>query len=172
MRRVRLMIGGLLMGLLLGTLAVWTGPGGMGRGSGDDPLIRGTRQVCEAILADDDSRWEAVRRRYFTGDVARTDLLKSARAQALLFGKESRIVSLRRSADGASGERQMAAVECLARTRSGDRILTLHWERERDAPWRISDILSAKAEGSPAGEALPAVAAPAPGKGKPRPRDH
>ena len=98
MRRVRLMIGGLLMGLFVGALAVWMGPGGIGRGTGGDPLIRGTREVCEAILADDAARWDTVGRRYFTGEGARADLMESARAQALLFGKESRVVSLRRSA--------------------------------------------------------------------------
>jgi hypothetical protein len=169
MRRFRLMIGGLLIGALLGALAVWIGPGKVRH---RDPLIAGTRQVCEAILEDEATRWESVRRRYFTGEDEK--LLKVAKAQALFFPGESQIVNLRRCADGETGDRQMVAVECRARTSSGDRILTLHWERERGKPWRPTDLVSAAVTPtSPVSKSLPAAGKTvATEESKPHPQAH
>lgn len=167
MRRFRLMIGGLLLGAFLGALAVWMGPGGFPKG---DPLIAGSRQVCEAILADDAAQWESVGARYFTGTDAATDLLKVAKAQSLLFPKGSALGSVRRSADGASGERRMVAVECRAKTTAGERILTLHWQRDQKGPWQLADLLSSAPE-PPATTSLPAAATrPADPKSKPQPQ--
>jgi hypothetical protein len=171
------MIGGVLMGALLGAFAVWTGPGGVRRGTGGDPVIAGTRQVCEAILADEEARWKAVGDRYFAGETPagrERELLEVARAQAVFFARGSRIVALRRCADGEAGDRRMVAVECRARTPAGDRTITLHWERKRGAPWRPTDLLSAPAQPEAAAAAsLPAAAnTAAEGKGKPRPQDH
>src|SRR5215212_1029659 len=98
MRRVKLMIGGLLMGAILGALAVWMGSGSSRPGAGSDSLIAGSRQVCEAIVTDDDARWEAVRGRFFSDGADGARLLKVAKTQSLYFGKGSRIEGLRRSA--------------------------------------------------------------------------
>lgn len=164
MRRVRFMIGGLLMGALLGALAVWTRPGATGRPAGD-PLIAGTRQVCEAILTDDAAKWVSVRQRYFSSEGEGARLLKVAKAQSLYFDKASHIESLRRSADGTAGERRLVAVACRARTASGGYDLTLHWERERGGPWRPTDLSCAPTAEpeSPGNQSLP-VSAKTPGE--------
>lgn len=146
MRQVRLLIVGLLMGGLLGALGVWVGPGSTPKG---DPLIAGTRQICEAIVKNDPQRWAQVQRRYFAKEkataaarngAAEPDLLRVARLQSLLFKPDSAIVSLRRAAEGEAGDRRLVAVECRLRTRAGMRTITVHWSRRRGEPWRPTDL--------------------------------
>jgi hypothetical protein len=174
MRRFRLMIGGLLMGAVVGALAVWMGPGGIGRGLAGDPVVANARQVCEAILADDPARWETIRGRYFAGNGAAPGLFKVAKAQSVYFPRGSRVRTLRRSADGMAGDRRMVAVECRTETPAGDRLLTLHWEREKNGPWHLTDHLSASATSeTPSGKGLPAAASTAADrKSKPHPQAH
>jgi hypothetical protein len=151
MRQVKLLVGALVMGGLVGGLAVWQGPR---PGSGArDPLLAGTRRICEAMLQGDEPGWKEVQHRYFAraqqgrGSAARreAELFRAARAQSLFFPTGSRILRVRRSADGHAGTRHLVAVECLVTSRRGERAITVHWSREKGERWRISDVRSAAA---------------------------
>jgi hypothetical protein len=151
MRRLKLLFGSLIIGGLIGGLAVYPASRGLRAASGD-PLIAGTREICEAIIANEDRRWDKVRGRYFSGSCGHrdtgsgaeaADALSASHREASHFHPGDAIVDLQRNAEGQVPGHSLAAVAARVRTGAGERTITIRWARDGNGPWYPEDVTSA-----------------------------
>jgi hypothetical protein len=160
MKRFKLLFASLFIGGLIGGLAVWPGSHGL-RAAERDPLIGGTREICEAIVANEEARWEQVRQRYFArscehGAVGPSggagDALRAAHGESSHFHPGDAITALERNAEGEAQGHSLAAVAARVRTGAGERTITVRWARDGGGPWYPEDVISV-----PTGGAAPAA---------------
>jgi hypothetical protein len=155
MKRFKLLLAALLIGGLIGGLAVWPGSHGL-RAADRDPLIVGTREICQAIVANEEARWERVRLRYFArsrehGDAgpggSGCDALSAARGESSHFHPGDAITGLERNAEGEAQGQSLAAVAAHVRTGAGERTITVRWARDGHGPWYPEDVISVPSGG-------------------------
>jgi hypothetical protein len=160
MKRFKLLFASLFIGGLIGGLAVWPGSHGL-RAADRDPLIRGTREICQAIVANEEGRWEQVRQRYFARSCedgaagpnrGAGDALSAAHGESSHFHSGDTITALERNAEGEAQGHSLAAVAAHIRTGAGERTITVRWARDAGGPWHPEDVISV-----PTGGAAPAL---------------
>jgi hypothetical protein len=138
MFRLWALVGAVLFGGILGGMLTYR-PGTQAQGH---PTERGTREICQAVVAGDTARLEALYRRYAPRNASgkgRPDpspAIQAAQRLSELFEPNDPIGAPRRTGEEVTNKGKCVAVSCTVGPAERVRTVTISWRREPGKRWK------------------------------------